>query len=138
MSDQDYTNKQHVTLKGSRYEATVTRYFDSMQEAYTWAESTTPVDTEELAASETSVDDAENINANVNPAPIPAGAEQVLSGGGDSNDGTTDGSTTPQEAAGELAVDNTAAGTHDPDLTTTTTQVPTVDSAPEASTQATK
>jgi hypothetical protein len=130
MADKNTTDKHNVTKQGDQFVATVTRYFNDMDRAVQWAESTYTVDTPEQAASDMSPSDAEVINSNINPAPIPAGAEQVMSGGG--SDGTTEGAPTPQNSAEHLAVDNTAAGTHDPSLDTETTQVPTTDK-PQAS-----
>lgn len=114
------TDKHNVQKQGEKFQATVTRYFDDMDTAVQWAESTYSTTAfpdepnDEPAASDMSEKDAEKLNSQVNPAPIPAGAEQVLSGGGSSNDGTTQGAPAPDEAANELAVDNTAAGTFDP------------------------
>jgi hypothetical protein len=123
---QNNTDKHNISKQGDQFVAVVTRYFDDMERAVQWAESTYTSDTPEQAASDMQPKDAEVINSNVNPAPIPAGAEQVMSGGGTQNDGTT-GAPTPADAANHLAVDNTAAGTHDPSLDTETTQVPTTD-----------
>lgn len=115
MANDNQTDKHNISKQGDRFQAVVTRYFDDMDRAVQWAESTYTTDLgDEPAASEMTPQDAEQLNSNVNPAPIPAGAEQVLSGGGSSNDGTTKGAPAPDAAANELAVDNTAAGTHDP------------------------
>lgn len=127
---QNQTDKQNISKQGDKFVAVVTRYFDDMERAVQWAESTYTTDTPEQAASEMTADDAEVINSNVNPASIPAGAEQVMSGGGEDNDGTTEGAPSPQDSASELAVDNTSTGTHDPRLDTETTTVPTVSTAP--------
>lgn len=110
------TDKHNISKQGDKVQAVVTRYFDDMDKAVQWAESTYTKDLgDEPAASDMTAEDAEAINSNVNPAPIPAGAEQVMSGGGANNDtNVTSGAPAPDEAAGELAVDNTAAGTFDP------------------------
>lgn len=119
-------DKHNITSDGDKFKATVTRYFDDMERAVQWAESTYTVDTPEQAASAMQPKDAEVINSNVNPAPIPAGAEQVLSGGGGSEEVTPKTELVPSAPI----VDNTAAGTHDPRLDTDTTQVPTVEATP--------
>lgn len=113
----NYTNKHNVTQKGDKFEVTVTRYFDDMERAVQWAESTysnEPFqgvnDNNEPAASDMTPQDAEKLNANVNPAPIPAGAEQVISGGSAENTGEPKTEVVPAAPV----TDNTAAGTFDP------------------------
>jgi len=122
-SNASQTDKHNITQQGEKFQATVTRYFDDMDRAVQWAESVFNRDTPELPASAMDAAAAENIDSNVNLAPIPAGAEQVLSGGGSSNIGTPKTEVVPAQPI----VDNTAAGTHDPRLDTETTQVPATD-----------
>jgi hypothetical protein len=85
MSD-NQSDKLNVSKEGEGYKAVVTRYFDSQEQANQWGESVTVKDTPEKAASQMSIAEAEAINSNVNPAPIPAGADQAVSGAGQETD----------------------------------------------------
>lgn len=98
-------DKFNVQKDGDRFKATVTRHFDTQEQASHWGDSVTVADTPEKAASAMTPAEAEEINANVVPAPTPASAETQPSGGGQPNDNQSGAGNGNRRAPHEMGTD---------------------------------